>query len=620
MFYNRTYFDKCATIIRGSKVNTGFNPVSDLVYGRNLSRTLFHFDHNKIKTMVEDKTFPDMSKLRHILRITNAGSLDLSELHKVYGSQIDGAGKKRASSFDLIFFLIPREWDNGKGFDYTKDSFNIDFYDKNPYEINNYMSEDGVNWFHPVNGYAWKESIPFQETIDEQLTFFIKSDKTGVGAKGGDVTFTYMCGCNGGEANLNLELKVINQSLTSPVKIGTPIHYSASGQICYTEADIRKYGKYVKVITEIPENDLDATRKFAFRLESTINGKTYKSNPYKITQVNAKEYVYPLGDDGIYSSKTLEEQLNLFELDKDSIVIGKQHFDVGCENVHVDITDTVNKFITGELENHGIGIAFSPTYEYTESDTENYIGLLTNRTNSFFEPFVETIYTDSIKDDRDNFVLGRDNKLYMYANIGGDLQNLDEMPTCTINEEPYRVKQAGKGMYYVNVRLAQDTFSSPTMLYDAWDNLKYKGEALPPIELEFTTQPANSFFQIGSSTPDEPNFTPTAYGIRDGEEIKRGDVRKVCLMFKKDYSKNINVSVENVEIRLYVKDGTAQVNVIPYMETNRALHDTYFLIDTSILIPNTYYMDVRVKYGMEMIEHHEVLKFTIVNEENNRYA
>ena len=37
--------------------------------------------------------------------------------------------RKRASSFDLIFFLIPKEWDKGKGFDYSRLEFLEDFYD-----------------------------------------------------------------------------------------------------------------------------------------------------------------------------------------------------------------------------------------------------------------------------------------------------------------------------------------------------------------------------------------------------------------------------------------------------------------------------------------------------------
>lgn len=620
MLYNRTYFDKCTTIVKGSKLNTGFNPVSDLVYGRNNSRTLLYFSHEHIKKMVDDKVFPDLKRLKHTLKITNAGSLDLSELHKVYGSQIDGAEKKRATSFDLIFFLIPKDWDNGKGFDYTKDYFNTNFYDDKVYDISQHISEDGATWFKPLNGGSWKEVIDYQQTVDEQLTFYIKSDKKVVGSNGGRITFTYLCGCNGGEANEKLVFKLINNSADSPLAIGTPIHYSASGQICYTEADILKYGKYVKVVVDIPKNETNKTKKYSFRLECEINGKTYKSNPYKITQNNSENYVYPVGDDGIYSTKTLEEQLQLFEAGEDSIVIAKQHFDVGCENISVDITDTFNKFITGKLDNHGIAVAFAPKFEYNDSQNENYVGLLTNRTNSFFEPYVETIYNDSIKDDRQNFVLGRMNRLYLYANIGGDLVNLDQLPTCSVDGTEFEVKQASKGAYYIEITLPQDAFSAPTMLYDKWDNIVYHGENLNPVEMEFTTRPSQSFFQLGYNMPDKAAFTPTCYGINDSEHIKRGDLRKVCFLFKKDYAKNTGVLIDDVEVRLYIMDGTAQVTVIPYIKANRAFTDTYVMIDTSMLLPNTYYMDVRVKYGMEMIENHDVIHFTIVDEEDNRYA
>ena len=93
MYYQRTYFDKCATIVKGSEVNTGLNPVADLIWGKNNSRVLVYFDHHKIKSMVEDKVYPDITKLKHRLKITNAGSLDMSELHKIYASQIDESKK-----------------------------------------------------------------------------------------------------------------------------------------------------------------------------------------------------------------------------------------------------------------------------------------------------------------------------------------------------------------------------------------------------------------------------------------------------------------------------------------------------------------------------------------------
>lgn len=617
MFYYRTYLDKCATIINGSDCNTGFNPVSDLLYGRNNSRMLIHFPHEKIKKMVEDNMFPNKEKFKHYLRIKNASSIDMSELHKIYGSQIDGLSKKRASSFDLIFFMIPKHWDNGKGYDYTNNYLNTAFYDKIDYD---YVSNDGVTWFNATNINSWKDNIEYQKTNVEQLSFYIKSDKNVISSNGDSVLFTYTLSCNGFEQLQNIQFKCKSNYADAPIEIGDIFYYSKGGYVCHTEEDILKYAKYASVLVKFSENKTQNKRKYSFILETEINGNKYTSNPYRIIQNTYEEYVYPQTDNGIYSTNTLNDQLILFENNQDSIIIAKQHFDIGIEDINVDITETFNKIIEGEIENYGICIAFSPEYELEKSAYENYVGLLTNRTNSFFEPYVESIYYESIEDDRANFILDKKNRLYFYANIGGNLVNLDELPICTINDTEYEVKQGGKGIYYIELSIPSSLYTSPTMLYDKWSNIKYNGNDINDVELEFTTQSQYTYFKMGSNLPEKQNFTPTIYGISEGEDIKPYDVRKVCFLFKKEYSKNVAVYVDDIEVRLYVMDGTAQVTVIPYIKTERAFGEVYLLIDTSILIPNTYHMDVRVKYGMEMVEHHNILTFNIVNDENNKYV
>ena len=117
------------TIINGSELNTSLNPISSLIYGKNLTRVLLYFDHTDIKNMMTDGTFPDKDKVSHYLKITNAGSLDFTQLHCGEVSSIDDNLKRRASSFDIIFFLIPKEWDAGKGFDYSSNFLNKDFSD-----------------------------------------------------------------------------------------------------------------------------------------------------------------------------------------------------------------------------------------------------------------------------------------------------------------------------------------------------------------------------------------------------------------------------------------------------------------------------------------------------------
>lgn len=110
----RTYLSKFSTIVKGSNINTGINPVAELVYGGHTSRILCYFDHNKIKNMVDNGIFPNIDKLKHTLHITNAGSLDFTQLHTKEYSSIGSGIKKRATSFDVLFFLIPQEWTGEK--------------------------------------------------------------------------------------------------------------------------------------------------------------------------------------------------------------------------------------------------------------------------------------------------------------------------------------------------------------------------------------------------------------------------------------------------------------------------------------------------------------------------
>lgn len=481
----RTYLSKFNTIINGKKLNTGINPVAELCYGTSLTRILCYFDTNKIKKLVDNGTFADIKKIKHTLHITNAGSIDFTQIHCGEISSINENMKKRATSFDIVFFLIPKLWDRGKGFDYTKTFFNQDFYDSKQKDKSRLISEDGCNWYQARNGVKWDE-------------------------------------------------------------------------------------------------------------------------------------------EGIYSIETLSKEYDKFSAGEESIIFARQHFDIGNENISIDITDIFNKFMNGEIKNYGIGIAYSPMLENTSFDKdtilENYTGFLTDKTNTFFEPYVESKYDDYISDDRGNFVLSKDNKLYLYCNIGGELTNLDELPTCSINGKDYEVKQFSKGIYYIDIKLSKDEYEPDTMIYDTWDNIKYKGESLPPVELDVTLKNTNTWFNIGHSLPQERKFTPSISGIQQKEQIKRGDIRKVSILARVNYTKQNAQLLDSMYARLYVRDGERELDVIKWEPVHKTYLENYILIDTNMLIPQRYYMDVKIKYGLQEIIHHDVLTFDIINDLNNKYA
>lgn len=479
----RTYISKFNSIIKDSKLNTGLNPVAELTYGINHSRILLYFDHNKVKKMVEENIFPDKSKLKHILKITNAGSIDLTQIHCGDVSSISDDPKVRATSFDLIFFLIPQFWDGGKGFDFME-NFNNQGHlhiHAQPMNSSKLLSSDGCNWFQARNGYKWKEN-------------------------------------------------------------------------------------------------------------------------------------------GIYDEITLSKEYDNFSSEKGSeIIIGRQHFDIGNENIHLDITDIFNKFIDNEIENYGIGIAFAPNFERMEDIKENYVGFLTHKTNTFFEPYVETIYNDYISDDRANFILDKNNKLYLYSNIGGFNTDLDELPTCNVNGSEYVVKRHSKGIYYIDIKLSSKEYKPNTMLYDTWGNIKYQGTEFDDVELDFVTKSNNNWFNIGNSLNENKRLIPNVYGIDYKEKIKRGDLRKVNILARQEYSKNQAELIDNIETRLYIKDGTREIDVFPWEYVNKTFNENYILIDTSILIPERYYLDIKINSNLESIIHHNILSFDIVDDISNKY-
>jgi hypothetical protein len=129
----RSYLDKNNTIISNSYVNTGRNPVIELNFGASdfivpnygYSRFLFNLDLSLLQENIASGIISTgcTSGMTHILNMTNTSSFD-NELLNTYMSN----ERRRATSFDLILFRIPKtsgttgdpqHWDEGVGYDYT---------------------------------------------------------------------------------------------------------------------------------------------------------------------------------------------------------------------------------------------------------------------------------------------------------------------------------------------------------------------------------------------------------------------------------------------------------------------------------------------------------------------
>ena len=137
----------------------------------------------------------------------------------------------------------------------------------------------------------------------------------------------------------------------------------------------------------------------------------------------------------LYSTTTTQwDEPGVYSGTPSGITVTTQHFDKGNENIDMDITNEVNSLITGGTTNYGYGISFDHDIEDIIKSPSQYVGFFTRHTQTYYEPFVETVYNDPIKDDRRNFYRGKVNRLYLYTNVGGEPVNLDNKPSVIVKD------------------------------------------------------------------------------------------------------------------------------------------------------------------------------------------
>jgi hypothetical protein len=304
------------------------------------------------------------------------------------------------------------------------------------------------------------------------------------------------------------------------------------------------------------------------------------------------------------------------------ITVTTQHFDKGNENIEMDITDYVNGVLTGNT-NHGLGIAFARGYELINTTALQYVGFFTNNTQTFYEPYLESIYENYIKDDRNNFFLDKGNKLYLYVNLAGNPTNLDQIPNVNVYDyngtlfsayTSSNVAHVTKGVYSIDINVPTDANNVETMYNDVWGNVVINSVTRPNISLDFVVKSSFDYYNIGTNDMLPKKIALNIAGIRNQENIKRGDTRKVIVSARIPYTVEQTQYIDGLQYRLYVKEGKAELTVIDFQPVEIANNYYYFLLDTASLIPNTYYLDVLATSNLEVTTLKNVCQFNIVNQ------
>jgi hypothetical protein len=494
----RSYIDKNNTITSNSYVNTARNPVAELNFGASdlvvpnfgYSRYIFDLDLELLIQNISTGVISTgcTSAMTHTLQMTNTSSFDNELLNSFMSNE-----RRRATSFDLILFRIPKTsgdtgnpqfWDEGVGYDYS--DFNI----------------------------AKNSAI------------------------GGSAPLTYV--------------------------------------------DSRAYS-------------------------------TRPSNWYQTTTID------DWSQSGIYNNRN-DGSVNFSGL----TIVARQHFDLGNEDINMDMTEEINGVLNGSITGvTGWGLAYLPQIENITGLTDSYsVAFFSKYTQTFYQPYLLTDYDDLIVDDRNQFLKSQENKLFLYIYQNGDFANLDSDPVVRIQDRngdavtgmaTLSTCLKTKGVYEVIVPNGFSGYPTPCMFYDVWSGLTINGQSLPNIQNQFILQPYINGIQIGTVSQDPEIFGFNFYGIKQNEQILNTDIRKVGVTIKQAYTGQQVLLNVSASYRVYVMEGTTEVQVQDWTPLNRTPNQYYFIFDMRDKIPNQYFVDIQVNTSGEKDTYKQQLTFQIVN-------
>ena len=319
---------------------------------------------------------------------------------------------------------------------------------------------------------------------------------------------------------------------------------------------------------------------------------------------------------GAYSSGTSE-------------IIGTQNFDKGNENLSIDVTDYVNYrlFGSGYTETvvitgstYGLGVKFTDSIEELETELKQAVAFYGKYTNTWYEPYIETIIDDTITDDRNYFYLDKDNDLYLYAKVGGIPQNItvnyvniyDNNDTLIETLSGDSIINVSKGVYKITLNLDSDTYSDAVLFTDEW-NVTINNKVSEYSD-EFYLISQDKYYSFNQSNSfNFNNYYFYFWGINEGENITAGVIKNIKLTVKEMYPSQNSFIPLDIEYRLYTTIAKKyEIDVIPFTAVNRTNNGYEFNLDTSWLIPQDYCLQIRMKNG-NYYDTKETLSFTVTS-------
>lgn len=313
---------------------------------------------------------------------------------------------------------------------------------------------------------------------------------------------------------------------------------------------------------------------------------------------NSATLVTAWDEPGVYTNPTASTAVTYYST---------QHFDVGDENIEMDITDIVRDWLSGGTENNGIGIAYRRDYELLSTDTRYVASFFTEKTNSFNKPYIEVSYNQSFEDDRLQVSNNRTSRLFLYTFAGNDAVNYYSAGTVDIKTiagtsvyTGLTPTQLEKGVYYVDVWMSAATRGQ--QYKDVWNDVTFvPGVDQQDIEQMFTIR--DNYYT--SNAPQVNQYSVNIYGIGNNSILSIGETHKVFADVRVNYSsRNEPLTAYDLKYRIVMNN---QDEVVPWTSVNQAVINkcktNYFTLETGWLLHNqTYKIEFRIdEFGTKRV-------------------
>lgn len=301
---------------------------------------------------------------------------------------------------------------------------------------------------------------------------------------------------------------------------------------------------------------------------------------------------------GVYTNPTASTAVTYYST---------QHFDIGNEDIEMDITDIVRDWLSGGTENNGIGIAYRRDYELLSTDTRYIASFFTEKTNSFNKPYIEVSYSQSFEDDRLQVSNNRTSRLFLYTFAGNDAVNYYSAGTVDIKTVAganvytgLTPTQLEKGVYYVDIWMSAATRGQ--QYKDVWNDVTFvPGVDQQDIEQMFTIR--DNYYT--SNAPQVNQYSVNIYGIGNNSILSIGETHKVFADVRVNYSsRNEPLTAYDLKYRIVMNN---QDEVVPWTSVNQAVINkcktNYFTLETGWLLHNqTYRIEFRIdEFGTKRV-------------------